>query len=81
MNYFHQCREVTIELTNTKLVPASQLEEFWEYNYRSLINYIDQCQFGVKGMVTDSETGNPVVAEVYIDGHDSLLCMAISKDY
>ena len=44
MNYFRHCREVTIEISNTKLLPASQLVAHWNYNYRSLLNYIDQSQ-------------------------------------
>ncbi len=70
MNYFHQCREVTAEVSNTKLVPASQLLNFWNYNYRSLLNYIKQVTYGVRGTVTDSLTGEPLKAMVYITGHD-----------
>ena len=70
MNYFHQCREVTAEVSNTKLPPASQLLNFWNYNYRSLLNYIEQVTYGVRGTVTDSLTGEPLKAMVYISGHD-----------
>lgn len=70
MNYFQQCREFTLELSDTKLLPASQLPEHWEYNYRSFLNYIEQALYGVRGIVTDASTGNPVYAEVFIDGHD-----------
>lgn len=70
MNYFHQCREVTAEISNTKLPPASQLLNFWNYNYRSLLNYIEQVTYGVRGMVTDSLTGEPLKAMVTISGHD-----------
>ena len=70
MNYFHNCREVTMELSNTKLLPASQLNDHWEWNYRSLINYIKQVTYGISGTITDLETGLPVKAKVLIDGHD-----------
>ncbi len=70
MNYFHHCREVTIELSDVKLLPPSQLVAHWDYNYRSLLNYIDQSRFGIRGVVTDSITGNPMHAKVFIDGHD-----------
>ncbi len=70
MNIFRQCREVTIELSNTKLLPATQLISHWNYNYRSLLNYIDQSRYGINGVVTDSLTGNPLHAKVFIDGHD-----------
>ncbi len=70
MNYFHHCREVTLEISNVKLLPASQLPAFWEYNHRSFLNYIEQVRYGLRGRVTDAGTGDPVSATVYIEGHD-----------
>ncbi len=70
MNYFHHCREVTMELSNTKKLSESLLDDHWEWNYRSLINYIWQCTYGVSGIVSDENTGVPVAAKVFIDGHD-----------
>ncbi|MFU8843835.1 MAG: M14 family zinc carboxypeptidase [Bacteroidales bacterium] len=70
MNYFHQCREFTLELSNTKLPPASQLPAFWQYNYRSFLQYMEQSLFGLNGTVTDVVTGNPVVAEIFMQNHD-----------
>lgn len=70
MNYFQQCREVTMELSDIKLLPPAQLPDHWEWNYRSLLNYMEQCTYGVSGVVTDMDTGDPLHAMVYIDGHD-----------
>ena len=70
MNYFHHCREVTMELSNTKKLPSSQLESHWDWNYRSLLNYMEQCTYGVSGVVTDLNTGEPLAAKIYIEGHD-----------
>jgi PKD repeat protein len=70
MNYFHNCRELTMEISDTKLLPASQLPDHWEWNYRSLLNYLKQATYGVNGVVTDVETGLPLEAMVYIEGHD-----------
>jgi len=71
MNYFHQCREFTLELSDTKLPPASQLPDFWEYNYRSMLNFMEQTLYGISGTVTDEATGDPVYAEVFIENHDT----------
>ncbi len=71
MNYFHQCREVTIELSNEKLVPASQLPDFWDYQYRSFLDYMEQTLFGIRGTITDAATGDPVYAEIYIENHEA----------
>jgi PKD repeat protein len=70
MNYFHHCREVTLEMSNTKKLPTSQLETHWQWNYRSLLNYIAQCTYGISGFVTDINTGEPVAAKLTIEGHD-----------
>jgi hypothetical protein len=70
MNYWHHDREVTIELSHTKTPPANQLPAFWNYNYRSFLNYIQACLYGVTGIVTDSATGQPLKAKVFISGHD-----------
>jgi len=70
MNFYKHCREVTIELSNVKLLPTSQLADHWKYNYHSLLNYMEQSGFGLHGLVTDSASGAPLHAKVYISGFD-----------
>lgn len=70
MNYYNRCREITMEISNTKNPAASTLPDFWDYNYRSLINYMKQAGYGVRGIVTDSITGAPLEANIFINGHD-----------
>jgi hypothetical protein len=70
MNYWQGCREVTIELSNTKLLPASQLPAHWNYNRISFLNYLENALYGIKGIVTDSITGLPVAATISVLNHD-----------
>jgi hypothetical protein len=70
MNYFHRCREATFEISVPKLVAGSALPGFWNSSYRSIINYMEQVTFGIQGIVTDSVTGAPLRAKVFIAGHD-----------
>jgi hypothetical protein len=70
MNYFQQDREFTLEISNDKLLDPSLLPEWWDYNYRSLLNYMEQSTFGVRGTVKDSISGFPVKAEVYALLHE-----------
>ncbi len=70
MNYFHNCREVTLELSQVKTVPESQLPGFWEYNYRSLLNYMKQTLHGVSGTVTSAMNGNSIHAKIFVENHD-----------
>ncbi len=70
MNYFHHCREFTLEISGNQIPPANQLPAFWDYQHRSMLNYMEQVLFGVRGKVTNALNGNPVPAKVYIEDHD-----------
>lgn len=70
MNYFEHCREFTLELSNVKILPETQLEDHWDYNYRSLLNYMEEAMYGISGIITDSCTGQPIKAEVFVNNHD-----------
>lgn len=70
MNYYRYCRESTIEISDFGAVPPNELPAHWEYLYRSFLNYMEQCTFGVRGIISDSLTGEPLKAKVIIEGHD-----------
>ena len=70
MNYFRYCKEFTLELSNDKTPNPNDLPDLWEANYPSLLNYMEQSLFGLRGIVTDSITGNPLKVRVEISGHD-----------
>jgi len=70
MNYFKYCREFTLELSDEKIPDPNDLPDLWDANYPSLINYMKQTLYGVRGIVTDSITGNPLKAKVEILSHD-----------
>ena len=70
MNYFKLCRESTIELSSDKIPNASTLSLFWDYNKASLINYMNQSLYGLRGLVSDSISGQPLKARVEILGYD-----------
>ncbi|MDB9960591.1 M14 family zinc carboxypeptidase [Oceanihabitans sp.] len=71
MNYYHQCREVTIELSDTKILPESQLDDYWYYNRDALLDYLTQGTYGFTGTVVDDTTGNPIASTVTMVGHDA----------
>lgn len=70
-NYYQRCRECTIEISATKLLPPAQLPTYWTYNFKSFLNYIQKCLYGLRGIVKDSATGLPVKALVKTVGHDT----------
>lgn len=70
--YFHGGREVTIELSDTKLLPASQLDAHWTWNRQALLDYLEQAFEGIRGVVLD-DLGRPVAATVELVGHDQAI--------
>jgi len=79
MTYYLQGRETTIELDYDYVTPESSLNDFWEYNYRSLINYAYQSSYGIQGVVSDSVTGMPLAAKIELVGHDIDSSMVFSE--
>ena len=74
MNYFKHCREMTLELSDEKFLPENQLEAHWNYNRQSFLLYMEECLYGVRGLVTNSN-GDPLRAKVttldhYIDNSE-----------
>jgi len=70
MTYFHNCREICIEVSDTKLLPTSQLNNFWNYNFESMMLYMEQALYGVQGRVLSEVGNNPLNATITIAGHD-----------
>jgi hypothetical protein len=69
-NFYRHGREVTIEISDIKLLPASQLPAWWNYNKRSFLNYMENVLYGIKGIVTDT-SGIPLKAKIIVINHDS----------
>jgi hypothetical protein len=60
MNYFKQCREFTLELSNDKTPNPQDLPSFWNATHPSFYNYMEQSLYGLRGIITDSITGLPL---------------------
>lgn len=72
MNYYGQCREVTVECSNVKTPSASQLPNFWNYNHNAMLTYIEECLNGVHGVVKDAVTNQPIEGvTVTVLNHDA----------
>lgn len=70
MNYYKHCREVTIEISDIKILPTSDITNNWNYNYKSYLNYMEECLHGIRGIVVDACTNQPIKTKVFITGHD-----------
>ena len=70
-NWYLGTRHVTIEVCESKVLSTNQLPNFWNYAFRSFLNFIAEAGNGIHGIVTDSLTDEPLQALVYITNHDS----------
>jgi len=61
--------DVTIEYSNSFQPPASALDSLWTIdNKQSFIHFIKSARYGVNGIVTGSDTGLPLNAEITVAG-------------
>ncbi|HQM03309.1 MAG TPA: M14 family zinc carboxypeptidase [Candidatus Cloacimonas sp.] len=70
MNYSAHCREVTIEISNTKMPASATLPNYWNYNYEAMISYLEQANYGIHGIVQDPY-GNPLSATITVNNYDN----------
>lgn len=59
--------EVTVELSDTKKPSASQLANLWDNNEAAMLAYLESVHLGVRGLVSDRETGAPLRARVLVE--------------
>lgn len=69
MNYWHNCREITLEISDIKLLSTDLLPAYWNYNKASMLNYIELAYSGFYGTVTNS-AGEPLLAKITVLNHD-----------
>ena len=67
MNGYAQCRELTIECSNTKLPNGSQLPSFWNYNKNSIFAFMTQCIYGIHGTITDKTNWSDLIQHIPIN--------------
>ena len=70
MNYYHRCREATLEVSNVKRYPARGLGQLWTYVRRPLYGFLEEARKGLHGFVRDAGSGEAIAARVTIPGHD-----------
>jgi hypothetical protein len=63
------CNAVTIELSNNFRPSASQIPTFWSNNSESMLSFLEAVHIGVRGIITDRGSGEPLWAEVLVVGN------------
>ncbi|MCP4614468.1 MAG: hypothetical protein GY845_37795 [Planctomycetes bacterium] len=64
------CNAVTIELVkNQTALPESEIPALWLNNRESMLSFLEAVHIGIRGLVTDKSTGEPLMAEVWVEGN------------
>ncbi|MEO0789129.1 MAG: M14 family zinc carboxypeptidase [Bacteroidota bacterium] len=79
VTYFHHGREATLEIEGRKDFPANRLPELWETTRLGFLSLLTQAGYGLRGIVTDAQTGEPISARIRIPGYDRLHSEVYSK--
>ncbi|MDH3626316.1 MAG: M14 family zinc carboxypeptidase [Acidobacteriota bacterium] len=66
---WHGGFEVLVEISSTKWPGASSLPGFWDDNLESLLSCLERVHEGVRGLITDAETGLPLSASIQFDSN------------
>ena len=69
MNYNRHCREITLEISDTKCPPSDDLPNYWDYNKEAMLSYMELLFTGIQGVVTNTNN-EPLEATITIEGHD-----------
>ena len=69
-NYVHSnCFDITIELSCCKYPYGSTLVSEWISNKEAMLKYVEAVHLGVKGLIKDENTGEPIAnAVIEIEG-------------
>ena len=70
MTYFHHARELTLEISEQKILSSDELRMYWNYLCKSMFQYLGEIQKGIHGVVTDDE-GNPLKAKISIENRNT----------
>ena len=59
----------SMEISYDKDPPASQIMMFYNYNKPAMLSMIEHSGYGLEGVVTDANTGDPITANIFINDY------------
>jgi hypothetical protein len=57
----------TMEISMDKQPPTTQIQYYYELNLPAMVSTIEHCGYGIRGSVTDAQTGEPLPAIIWIN--------------
>ncbi len=71
----------SMEISYSKHPPTSQIQMYYQYNVPAMLAMIEYSGYGLEGIVTDVNTGDPVTAAVFINDYFPTYTDPIVGDY
>jgi len=71
----------SMEISNSKQPPASQIAMYYNYNKPSMLKMIEYAGYGIEGVVTAAGTGLPVHAAIYVNNFFPCYTDPVVGDY
>jgi hypothetical protein len=71
----------SIEISNSKQPPTSQIMIYYNYNYPSMLAMIEYAGYGIEGIVTDAVTNDPVQAVIFVNNYYPSYNDPVAGDY
>ena len=62
--------DITLEQHEIKWPNSNQLPGLWNDHREPMLSYLEEVHDGIRGIVTDSETGEPLAANISVQGID-----------
>lgn len=66
--HWHNCLDLTIEVSQQKWPNADTLPQYWQENQASMLWCLAQARRGIHGVVKDKNSGNPIAAKIEVTG-------------
>jgi hypothetical protein len=71
----------SMEISYSKHPPTSQIMQYYNWNYPSMIAMIEYAGYGLDGIVTDAITGDPVAAVIFVNDYFPTYSDPTAGDY
>ncbi|MEN8223793.1 MAG: M14 family zinc carboxypeptidase [Bacteroidota bacterium] len=71
----------SMEISYLKQPPASQIMQYYNWNYPSMMAMIEYAGYGLEGTVTDANTGEAIRATVFVNDYMQTYSDSTAGDY
>lgn len=71
----------SMEISNDKMPSTSQISMYYNRNYPAMLAMVEYAGYGLEGIITDANTGDPVTAIVFVEDYMQIYNDPTAGDY